>query len=93
MNSASLTRAMQMIDKAQVMTTDMRGHITRTHLLDFADQQLRFMREILEQGRVPTDEEKARIGVGRMAMQEFEGGTFGEYAVALEEADGAFSSL
>src|SRR5262249_4381192 len=93
MTTEALTRVARLIDKAQEMTRDMRERDPRAHLFDFAEKQLQTMRDILSEGRIPTDDEKNEIGIGRMAIQEFEGGTFDEYASALEEAAGAFYRL
>lgn len=93
MSTEAIARVIGLVDKAEKMTREVRKQDWRTHLFDFAEEQLQFMRKILEEGRVPTFEEKHKIGVGRMAIQEFEGGRLDDYADALECAAGAFRSL
>lgn len=93
MSFDSIIEAIQLVEKAQAMTLEMRSRDARAHLFNFAERQLELMHKILCEGRSPTDEEKSEISVGWMAIHEFEGGPLDDCAEALEEASGAFHSL
>jgi hypothetical protein len=89
----SIRQASALVAKAQAMTQELRRRDPKDHLLVYAENQLKTMSEILQQGRVPTSDEKKAINVGLMAVRELEGGPLDNYAGALEEASGAFHSL
>lgn len=92
--TTDLQDAIAAISKAQRMTTDLLAMGRADyHLFVFADGQLRAMARILSEGRQPSEEEKAGISVGRMAIRELEGGPLNDYALALEEAAGSFRML